>query len=217
MSWFSSMSNRAAGRAAGAHAVVPLHEPDTLLVEKILVAQRPDRAQIDHAARQFVGQRIAGKHVDFLVAAAVDDHQLGGAGNFAVKPHAAAAHHAAIDEQRDRIAHVAPAAGEWPDIGPAFAIGRARSDNLADGIRPPCRKSGNRSDDRSAGLLRLAPGSFSPASLLVTNTVPSLAGVWQAGTSFGIIVIAPVSAFRVPVSTRHMRQLATTVSPGCQQ
>ena len=69
-------ANRATGRATGAHAQVPLHEPDALLVEKILIAQRPDRAQIDHAARQFVRQRIAGKHVDFLVAAAIDDHQF---------------------------------------------------------------------------------------------------------------------------------------------
>ena len=51
-------------------------------------------------------------------------------------------------------------------------------------------------------------------SLSVTITVPSLAGVWQAGTSLGTIVIAPVSGLRVPVSTRHIRQLATTVSPG---
>ena len=54
-------------------------------------------------------------------------------------------------------------------------------------------------------------------SLLVTNTVLSTAGVWQAGTSLGCIVMAPVSGLRVPASTRHMRQLATTDSPGCQQ
>ena len=53
--------------------------------------------------------------------------------------------------------------------------------------------------------------------LLVTITVPSFAGVWQAGTSFGTIVTLPVAASRVPVSTRHMRQLATTERPGCQQ
>ena len=51
-----------------------LHEPDPLLVEKILVAQRPDRAQIDHIARQFVGQRkfglarVVAKDVDLFVA-----------------------------------------------------------------------------------------------------------------------------------------------------
>ena len=39
----------------------------------------------------------------------------------------------------------------------------------------------------------------------------------QAGTSFGCIVILPVFASRVPTSTRHMRQLPTTDSPGCQQ
>ena len=44
------------------------------------------------------------------------------AGNFAAKPHAAAAHHAAIDEQRDGIAHVAPAAGERLDVGPPLGL-----------------------------------------------------------------------------------------------
>jgi hypothetical protein len=58
---------------------------------------------------------------------------------------------------------------------------------------------------------------LSTCGLLVTNTVPSLAGVWQAGTSLGSIAICPVSLLRVPVSTRHMRQLATTESPACQQ
>ena len=51
----------------------------------------------------------------------------------------------------------------------------------------------------------------------VTITVPSFTGVWQPGTSLGTIVILPVSASRWPVSIRHMRQLATTDSPGCQQ
>ena len=77
----------------------------------------------------------------------------------------------------------------------------------------------NRAVDRMIDQQRffhLRPAFFT-ASLLVTNTVPSLAGVWQAGTSFGIIVMAPVSALRVPVSTRHIRQLATTVKPACQQ
>ena len=49
------------------------------------------------------------------------------------------------------------------------------------------------------------------------TTVASFAGVWQPGTSFGIIEILPVAASRVPVSTRHIRQLATTDRPGCQQ
>jgi hypothetical protein len=54
-------------------------------------------------------------------------------------------------------------------------------------------------------------------SLSVTITVPSLTGVWQPGTSLGTIVILPVSASRWPVSIRHIRQLATTERPGCQQ
>ena len=99
-----------------------LHEPDPLLIQKILVPQRPDRAQIDHAAGKFVRQRIAGEHVDFLMVAAIDDHQLAGAGDLTGEPHAAAAHHTAIDKQRDRIAHVALTAREWPDISPPLSL-----------------------------------------------------------------------------------------------
>ena len=57
------------------------------------------------------------------------------------------------------------------------------------GIRRLCRRSGSRSDDRSADLLRPCARLCSTLSLLVTKTVPSLAGVWQAGTSLGTIVI----------------------------
>ena len=48
--------DRAAGRAAGADAAMPPQEPDPLLIQKILVAQRPDRAEIDHVARELVVQ-----------------------------------------------------------------------------------------------------------------------------------------------------------------
>ena len=41
--------------------------------------------------------------------------------------------------------------------------------------------------------------------------------VLQAGTSFACMVILPVFGLREPTSTRHMRQLPTTDSPGCQQ
>ena len=54
-------------------------------------------------------------------------------------------------------------------------------------------------------------------SLFVTRTVPSLAGVWQAGTSLGTILISPVLASLVPTSISHIRQFATTESAGCQQ
>ena len=53
--------------------------------------------------------------------------------------------------------------------------------------------------------------------LSVTSTVKSLAGVWQAGTSLGSILISPVLASLVPVSISHIRQLATTDKAGCQQ
>jgi len=55
------------------------------------------------------------------------------------------------------------------------------------------------------------------ALLSVTMTVPSRTGVWQPGTSLGTIVTLPVAASRCPVSMRHIRQLATTERPGCQQ
>ena len=53
--------------------------------------------------------------------------------------------------------------------------------------------------------------------LLVTMTVMSLAGVWQAGVSLGIILTSPVLGSLLPISTSHIRQLATTDSAGCQQ
>ena len=53
--------------------------------------------------------------------------------------------------------------------------------------------------------------------LSVTRTVRSLAGVWQAGTSLGIILISPVLGSLLPTSISHIRQLATTESAGCQQ
>ena len=53
-----------------------LQEPDPLLVEEVLVAQRADRAEVDDVAGQLVVQRMAGKDVDLVVAAAIDDQQL---------------------------------------------------------------------------------------------------------------------------------------------
>ena len=46
--------------------------------------------------------------------------------------------------------------------------------------------------------------------------MPSLAGIWQPGTTRGCMATLP-SGFFSPISTRHMRQLATTVRAGCQQ
>ena len=53
--------------------------------------------------------------------------------------------------------------------------------------------------------------------LSVTSTVRSFAGVWQAGTSLGTILISPVFGSFAPVSISHIRQLATTDRAGCQQ
>src|SRR5262245_12325373 len=100
--------------------VVLLHEPDALLVQKVLVAERPDRAEIDDAAGHFIGKRMPRENVDFLVGAAIDDHQLAGAGDLAREADAAGTHHAAIDEERDRVAHRPLAAREGADVGPAL-------------------------------------------------------------------------------------------------
>ena len=51
-----------------------------MLVEEILAAQGPDRAEIDDVAGQLVVERLAGEDVDLGVVAAVDDLQLGRAG-----------------------------------------------------------------------------------------------------------------------------------------
>ena len=47
--------------------------------------------------------------------------------------------------------------------------------------------------------------------------VPSVTGVWQPGTTFPCMVRTPSFGFTSPTSTRHIRQLATTVSASCQQ
>ena len=55
---------------------VLLQEPDALLVEEVLAAQRADRAQIDDVAGQLVVERLAGKDVDLGVVPRSDDLQL---------------------------------------------------------------------------------------------------------------------------------------------
>ena len=51
-----------------------LEQPDALLEEEILVEQRPDRAEVDDVAGEFVVERLAGEDVDlFLVPAAIDE------------------------------------------------------------------------------------------------------------------------------------------------
>ena len=69
--------NATAGRTIGANALLGLQVPDALLVEKILAAQRADRAEIDDIAGQLVVERIAGENVDLGMMAAIDDLQLG--------------------------------------------------------------------------------------------------------------------------------------------
>ena len=66
----------AAGGAAAADVGLPLHEPDTLLVEEVLVAERAHRAEVDDVAGEFVVERMAGEDVDLLLRAAAGDHQL---------------------------------------------------------------------------------------------------------------------------------------------
>src|SRR5262249_6180916 len=75
--------------------------PDALLVEEVLAAQRADRAEIDDVGGQLVIERIAGEDVNLGMMAAVCDLQLGLAADLAREADAAAAHDAAVGEQRD--------------------------------------------------------------------------------------------------------------------
>jgi hypothetical protein len=112
----------AARRAAAADVGLTLQEPDPLLVEEVLVAERPHRAEIDHVAGELVGQRMAGEDVDLLLRPAAGDHQLSRARNLPREPHAAGAHDAAVDEQRDRGADVSLAAVERLQVGAALGL-----------------------------------------------------------------------------------------------
>ena len=64
---------------------------------------------------------------------------------------------------------LAAAAGERADVGPPLRLAVLEMIILQADIRPPCRRSGNRSDDRSAGLLRPCARLCCTFSLLVTN------------------------------------------------
>ena len=110
------------GRAAGAYARVRLHVPDPLAIEKLLVAKGADRAEIDHVAGELIGQREAGQDFDLLVTAALDDHQLVRTADLAGEAHAAAAHRAAIDEERDVAPHISPPAGKGQHVGPPLLL-----------------------------------------------------------------------------------------------
>src|SRR6202011_1260000 len=93
----------APGAAVGADALLRFQVPDALLVEEVLAAEGADGAQIDDVAGQLVVQWLAGEDVDLGVAAAVDDLQLGGAGNLAREADAARAHDAAVGKERDLV------------------------------------------------------------------------------------------------------------------
>ena len=101
---------------------VPLHEPHALPVEKVAVPQRSHRAEINHIARHFVLERLAGKNVDFLVRTTIGDHQFARPGYFPAETHTAAAHHTAVDEQRDGFPQFAAAARERFQIGAARVL-----------------------------------------------------------------------------------------------
>ena len=89
------------GAASGTYAVRRLQIPDALFVEEVLAAQRPDGAEIDDVAGQFVLQRPTGEDVDFLVVPATHDGKFRRAADLAREPHAPRTHDAAIREQRD--------------------------------------------------------------------------------------------------------------------
>src|SRR5205085_863519 len=94
----------AAGGTVGANAVFRLEVPDAVLVQEVLAAQGPDRAQVHNVAGQLVVEGLAGEDVDFRVVAAVDDLQLRLAADLAREAHAARAHDAAVGEQGDVVA-----------------------------------------------------------------------------------------------------------------
>ena len=114
--------NRAARGTAAAHIRLALQKPDPLLVEEVLVAQGPHRTEIDDVAGEFVVEREAGEDIDLLLRAPIDHHQFARPRHLPGKPHAAGAHDAAINEERDGRAHIAAAAVESVDIGPALGL-----------------------------------------------------------------------------------------------
>src|SRR5262249_30180032 len=93
--------DRAPGRASRTDAIGGFEVPDALLVQEVLRAERPDRAQVHDVAGELVFQWLAGKDVDLRVVRAVGHHQLGRAGDLAGEPHAARTHDAAVGEQSD--------------------------------------------------------------------------------------------------------------------
>ena len=109
--------DRASCRAATADVRLALQEPDPLLVEEVLVAKGSDRTEVDDVAGEFVIEGEAGEDRDLLLGAAVDHHQLTRPRHLTGEPHAAGAHDAAVDEQRDRRADVAAAAVKGIQIG----------------------------------------------------------------------------------------------------
>ena len=114
--------DRATGGAATADVGLPLHEPDTLLVEEVLVAESAHRAEVDDVAGELVVEWMAREDVDLFFTTTGRYHQLCGARNFASEPHAPRAHDAAIDEERDGRADVATAAREGMEIGAALRL-----------------------------------------------------------------------------------------------
>ena len=104
--------DRASCRAAAADVRLALQEPDALLVEEVLVAKGSNRTEVDDVAGEFVVEGEAGEDRDLLLGAAVDHHQLTRSRHLTGEPHAAGAHDAAVDEQRDRRADIAAAAVE---------------------------------------------------------------------------------------------------------
>ena len=159
---------------------------------------------------------LAGKDVDLLVRAAVDDLQLGRAADLAREPHAAGAHDAAVGEQRDLVADVVLVRLDVLRLlQPAVAAAVVEAVVLQEAL---ARLVAGRAIERMIEQQVFERRLLGRLHLLAVgdDTVPSFTGVWQPGTSFGCITIVP-SGFFSPTSTRHIRQLATTDSAGCQQ
>src|SRR6185436_217574 len=93
-------------RAIRADALLRFEKPDSLLVQKVVAAQRPNRAEVNDVPRQLVVERLAWEDVDLGVMPPADDLQLGRAADLAREADAARAHDAAIGEQRNVRANV---------------------------------------------------------------------------------------------------------------
>ena len=83
-----------------------MEEPYPLLKEKILVQQRPYRADVNHVRTEFVVQRHPREDIDLLRRPAPHDDQFIGPRHFAGEAHTSRTHDAAIGIQQHVRTHI---------------------------------------------------------------------------------------------------------------